>query len=220
MGILAGTALGIALLTGCTQTGLTTPKRSATEELLISTAADRAIEQADFSIVKDKKIFVDPTYCEVPAGPSGGDSATLEDKQYLIGTVRDFVSKNGGLLVAKAEDSDLIIEPRSGALSIDASSSTLGIPGSTTAPIPLAGAVQLPEMALFKSEKQFSIAKIAILAYERESRKHVASSGPLVGRANIKYYKFLGYIGYTKTTVPERKRQKDKKEDSAPAERP
>jgi hypothetical protein len=74
--------------------------------------------------------------------------------------------------------------------------------------MPFAGAVSLPEVALFKSEKQYSIAKIAILAYERESRKHVASSGPLIGRANIKYYKFLGYIGYTKTTIPEKKRQK------------
>jgi hypothetical protein len=69
-------------------------------------------------------------------------------------------------------------------------------------------------MAIYKSEKQYSTAKLAILVYERDSKKHVASSGPLIGRANIKYYKFLGYIGYTQTTIPEQQPQpKEKKPD-------
>ena len=185
--------LGMFWLTGCTQTGLTNPKRSATEQLLISTAAERALAQLDFSIVRGKKVFVDPVYYD------------SEDEDYVIGTIRDYVAVNEGMLAAKVEDADLVLEPRSGALSIDSSKSIIGLPASA-APLPLAGSVNLPEVALFKSEKQFSIAKIALLAYERDSRKHVASTGPKVGRANIKYYKFLGFIGYTKTTVPERKK--------------
>lgn len=186
--------VGICIvLAGCTQTGLTNPKRSATEQLLISTAADRALAQVDFSIVRGKKVYVDSSHYN------------SEDEDYVIGTIRDFISTNGGLLAAKVEAADLVIEPRSGGLSIDASSSLIGMPASA-APLPLAGSVQLPEVALYKSEKQFSIAKIALLAYERDSRKHVASTGPKIGRANIKYYKFLGLIGYTKTTVPERKK--------------
>ena len=201
-------AAALLLGAGCTQTGLTKPTRSATEQLLISTAADRALEQADFSIVNGKRVFVDQSYFNAL------------DKEYVVGAIRDLISKNGGMLSGKTNEADIVIEPRAGALSIDASSTVLGIPGSTAAPIPLAGAIQLPEIALYKSEKQYSIAKIALLAYERESGKHVASSGPLVGRANIKYYKFLGYIGYTKTTVPERKRQKHpRKEDAAPVEK-
>jgi hypothetical protein len=188
-------AMAICLFTGCTQTGLTKPARSATEQLLLSTAADRALAQADFSIVRDKKVYVDRTYF---------DSL---DKEYVVGTIRDFVSSNGGLLATNMLEADLILEPRSGALSIDASTSVLGIPAST-APVPFTGAVQLPELALFKTEKQYSIAKIALLAYDRDSRKHIASSGPLVGRANIKYYTFLGYVHFTQTTVPEKKRQK------------
>jgi hypothetical protein len=186
-------AVAFLMLSGCTQTGLTNPKRSATEQLLISTAADRALAQVDFSIVRGKKVYVDPSHFN------------SEDEDYVIGSIRDFVSTNDGLLVPKLEDADLIIEPRSGALSIDASSSLIGMP-SSAAPLPIAGSVNLPEVALYKSEKQFSIAKIALLAYERDSHKHVASTGPKIGRANIKYYKFLGLISYTKTTVPERKK--------------
>lgn len=191
-------ALGAAgiLLGGCTQTGLTKPQRSATEQLLISQAADEALAKADLSMLQGKKVFVDKTYFDG------------YDKEYAIGSVRDCVSRAGGLLVSKLDESEIILEPRSGALSIDGSSSVLGIPASA-APVPFAGAVQLPELALYKSEKEYSIAKIALLAYERESRQHVMSSGPLVGRANIKYFKFLGYIGYTKTTLPEKKRQKN-----------
>ena len=96
-------------LTGCTQTGLTNPKRSATEQLLISTAAERALAQVDFSIVREKKVFVESLYYD------------SEDEDYVIGTIRDYVAVNGGFLTSTVEEADLVIEPRSGALSIDSS---------------------------------------------------------------------------------------------------
>jgi len=193
-GLQAGIAsiLFMALTSGCTQTGLTKPQRSAVEQLLISTAADQALERADWSYVRGKKVFVDRTYYQ------------STDYDYVVGTIRDHVSINGGLLMGKIEDAELILEARSGALSIDASSTVIGLPAGN-APIPFVGAVSLPEIALYKSEKHYSTAKFAILVYERESREHVASSGPLVGRANIKYYKFLGYVNYNKTTIPEKR---------------
>ena len=185
-----------AFATGCTQTELTKPKRSATEQLLISTAADRALAQADLSMVAGKKVFVDRSYFDA------------QDEDYVIGEVRELVTMRGGMLMHELKDADLVIEPRSGALSIDSTSSIIGLP-STPTPIPFAGTVQVPEVALFKSEKQFSIAKIALLAYERDSGKHVAATGSLIGRASIKYYKFLGFISYNKSTVPERKKLTD-----------
>lgn len=188
-------------LTGCSQTGLTKPPRSASEQLLISTAADRALDQASFAYLSGKKVFVEKAFLE-----------GVYDKEYVLGSIRDYISKNGGRLVAKLEDSEIVVEPRSGALSIDASSSLIGIPESS-APLPLAGSVQIPEMALYKSEKHFSIAKLAILAYDQSSREHILSTGPLIGRANIKYYKLLGFIKYNKTTVPEKKRQKKEKQN-------
>jgi hypothetical protein len=193
--VLVWTACGaLFFFTGCTQTELTKPKRAATEQLLITTAADRALAQADFSMLAGKKVFVEKSYFDGL------------DEDYVLGTVRDLISMRGGRLVQKPDEAEIVVEPRSGALSIDSNSSIIGLP-STGAPVPFSGAVQIPEIALYKSEKQFSIAKIAILAYERESGKHVASTGTLVGRANLKYYKFLGFIAYNKTSVPELKKQ-------------
>jgi hypothetical protein len=176
--------------TGCMQTNMTQPKRSAVEELLFSTAADRAWDRFEPTTFKDKKVYVDSTYFE------------SEDRLYALGQMRDVLSSHGALLVAKAEDADIILEPRNGAFSIDYSESLIGLP-KMPLPIPFAGVVQTPELALFKSEKQFSIAKFAFVAYEQKSRKHVMSSGPLVGRANMKYFKILG-IAYTKTSIPEK----------------
>src|SRR4051812_44527672 len=184
------------LVSGCTQTELTKPKRSATEQLLISTAADRALAQADLSMVAGKKVFVDRSYFDA------------EDEDYVVSEIRELITMRGGMLVREFEDADLIVEPRSGALSIDSTSWIIGLP-STPTPVPLVGTVQFPEIAIWKSDKQFSIAKLAMLAYERDSGKHVAATGPLIGRANIKYYKFLGVFSYNKTTVPERQKQTD-----------
>jgi hypothetical protein len=186
------------IASGCAaQTRLTHTKRSAVEQLLFSTAADRAWQRADPSVFNGKKVYVDTNYFE-------GD-----DKLYALGTLRDVLSSNGALLMANAQEAEVIIEPRSGAFSIDSSDSIIGLP-KIPIPIPAAGTLETPEVALFKSEKQFSTAKFAYLAFEQTSRKHVASSGPLVGRANIKYYKVLWLIKWTKTTIPEKQKNAEK----------
>jgi hypothetical protein len=181
----------LVLSTGCVQTRLTEPKRSAIEQLLISTAADRALDRSALMSLAERKVFVDAAYYE------------SEDKLYVIGSVRDVLSQSGALLVPERGQADLIVEPRSGALSIDSTESIVGLPSIPVA-IPFAGAVQTPEVFIFKSERQFSTAKLALLAYERESGRHVHSSGPLVGRANLRYYRFLGYVNLTRTDIPEK----------------
>lgn len=183
---------GILLLTGCTSTKLTEPPRSAVEQLLLSTAADRAVYSLALTNFLDKKVFLDTSYFE------------SYDSKYVIGTIRDSLSRAGALLVADASNSDIIVEARSGALSIDSSDTLIGIP-KMGVPVPLSGAVQTPEVALYKSEKQFSTAKIALLAFDAHSRAHMFSSGSMVGKSYHKYFKFLGFISFTTTDIPEKR---------------
>jgi hypothetical protein len=189
--------LGPLLAIGCVQTRITEPKRSAVEQLLLSTAADGAVAQANLAFVKGRKIYVEEKYFGA------------NDEEYALGAVRDALSSNGALLVVDRKDAELIIEPRSGALSTDSTTSIIGIP-STPLPIPFSGTLQTPEMSLFKSQKQYSVAKIALLAYERESGKHVNSSGALDGFAHHHYYTILSYFKYTSTSIPEKKRHAKK----------
>ena len=181
-------------ISGCVQTRITEPPRTAVEQLLLSTATDRSLQRASLRVFQDKKVFVDGAYFD------------SYDKLYVIGTVRDLLSAQGALLVADAKEADIIVEPRSGALSTDSSSSLIGIP-SVPIPIPLAGTFSTPEVYLFKTQKQFSTAKLALFAYDQKSRQHVYSSGTLVGKAAHNYYRFLGYLSITRTDIPEKKRK-------------
>lgn len=181
----------VSAFSGCTTRTTTTPARSATEELLLSTSVDRAMTNADLSIFDHQKVFVDQTYFD------------SYDPKYAVGTVRDALSREGALLMASAADADIIVEPRSGGISIDGSQSLIGIP-SMGVPIPLAGAVQTPEIAFYKADKQHSYSKIAILAYAKRSGAHLYSSGSLDGKAYNKYYSLLG-ISWVRNDIPEKK---------------
>ncbi|MGV3774596.1 MAG: DUF6655 family protein [Verrucomicrobiales bacterium] len=191
----------LLISTGCVQTRITEPERSGVEQLLISTASDQAVEKMDVSFLSGRRVFVDRQFFEA------------YDEEYVLGSIRDHMSRNGALLVEDSDSADIIVEARSGALSTDSSSSVIGFP-STSLPIPLAGNFATPELALLKTQKQYSTAKFALLAYERESRRHMHSSGPVTGFANHHYYTVLGLIKFNKTTIPEKKKGADKADDA------
>jgi hypothetical protein len=192
---LFGCLLAIFLLTGCSDFTMTNPPRTVTEQLLLSTAADRALRTADLGMFRGKKVFIDGTYFD------------SYDSKYVIGAIRDAFSQSGALLAPDVGSSEIIVEARSGGYSIDFSSSLIGVP-TLGVPIPLAGAVTIPELAFYKSSKQHSIAKFALLAYETKSREHFYSSGPMVGKAHNNFHKCLGFL-WVGTDLPENMKKKD-----------
>jgi hypothetical protein len=190
--------LAAFLLAGCVTNNNTNPPRSATEQLLLSTAADRALQSADLAAFAGKKVFLDTAYFD------------SYDSKYVIGTIRDALNRAGAFLEDNVTNSDIIVEARSGALSIDNSDLLFGIPNMAV-PIPLAGSLAIPELAFYKSGKQFSTAKIALLAFAKESGAHVYSSGPLDGRSYDKHFKLL-FISWIRTDIPEKQKTEKKAE--------
>jgi hypothetical protein len=181
---------------GCATSNQTSPPRSATEQLLLSTAGDRALQSANFGIFANQKVFVDGSYYE------------SYDAKYILGQLRDDLDSAGALLVNERNSADAVVEVRSGAHSIDNSDSLFGIP-STAAPVPLAGqSISLPELALYKSKKQHALSKVAVLAYERQTGRHFYSSGPLLGKAYNNYYKILLFISWGNTDIPEKHKKR------------
>lgn len=185
--VLLSTAL---LIAGCTTTKTTTTARSATEELLLSTATDHALQKVGLEIFSGRRVFLDSTYF---------DSL---DSKYVLGALRDAISRAGGMLADKAGDSDVIIEARSGALAMNQSDTMFGIP-SMPIPVPLSGTLQTPEIAFYKSDVQRSFAKFALLAIATQSRAHVYSSGPLDGKSFDKHVRLI-FVSWHRTDVPER----------------
>ncbi|MGB0579387.1 MAG: DUF6655 family protein [Limisphaerales bacterium] len=190
--IFAGLFAGLILSAGCSQTRQSEPKRTAVEELLLSRAADKALSGADFQMLRGKKVFLSDKYMKAT------------DQEYALGAMRDYMSIAGALLVDAAGDAEVIVEARSGGLSIDSGNSLVGIP-EVPFPIPAAGTLVTPEAPLYKSDKQHSVAKLALLAYDAETRKHLFSTGALIGKSHHHYYRFLGFFDWTATDLPEKR---------------
>lgn len=184
--------IGSFLLGGCVTNRTTEPARTATEQLLLSTAADRALQSANFTAFANQKVFLDTAYFD------------SYDSKYAIGTIRDALSRAGALMEDNVTNSDVIVEARSGALSIDSTVLLFGIPNMAV-PVPLAGALQIPELAFYKSDKECSTAKIALLAFARKSGAHVYSSGPLDGKSHDTHYKLL-FVSWIRTDIPEKQK--------------
>jgi hypothetical protein len=168
----ASTALLVALLSGCSTGRETDPPRTATEQLLISTAADRAAAGIVLQLGPERKAFLDATNFE---GLDG---------KYAIAAIRSSLLKKGTRIVADKKDADTVIEIRSGALSIDKHETLVGIP-SVDIPIPLAGDFGTPEVALYKSEEQEGVAKFAATAYDAKDGRFLGESTPPLGRSKI-----------------------------------
>lgn len=163
-------ALAILILAlsvnACTVARVTQPDRVATEQLLYSRAMDRLSEALAIEIRDDTKVYVEEKYVEGT------------DTKYLVASIRDRVLRAGGLLASSRDDADLVLEPRVGAASIDRKTVLLGIPGFEI-PVPLAGPLEFPELALFKRDRQQGVVKLAMTSYDARTGALKKSSNPV-----------------------------------------
>jgi hypothetical protein len=176
--------LGIMVtISACSTERESDPSRTATEQLLISEAADRSADQLNLNIPPGSKVFVDASNID------GVDS------KYAIATMRERILKLGGDLVADRGSADAVVEIRSGALSIDENTSLVGIP-ALPIPIPLAGNITIPEIALFKKAEREGVAKFGGIAYEAKNGKLIGISEPQFGYAHEGQHVFLMFFSW------------------------
>jgi hypothetical protein len=184
----AGALAALALLAACVDARQTSPGRTATEQLLVSKAGDRAAEAITLKIPAGAKVFVDPTSFV-------GVDAKDFDGKYLYSAIRERVLHNGAALMGEKEKADIIIEARAGALSIDEDKFLIGIP-AVELPIPLVGAVKTPEVALFKRAEQQGVAKVGVMAYDAKDGKLIDSVSPTYGYSYNRQWVVLLLFGW------------------------
>jgi len=185
--------LGILLVAGCASPKLTDPARSATEQLLLSTAADLALKEVDLSPLAGRRVFLDTANFEAT------------DKGYVVGAVNSLLTQQGGCLAPDKAKAEVILAIWSGALSIDRSDFLLGVP-NLAVPLPFGGQVQTPEIALLKHISRTGIAKLGLHAYEAASGKHVLAIGPLAGRSRYGLWTLVG-LTFDFSNIPEKHRK-------------
>lgn len=187
--VLAACALG-----ACTTVLESSPQRTATEELLISTAVDRAIAQVNLKIPEGTKVFVN------------ADQLDGSDGKYAAGEMKDRLLRNGAHLVDDKGKADAVVEIRAGAMSIDEKQTLVGI-DTFDAPLPFTGqAAKIPQIALFKDRVRQGVAKIAAFGYSTSDGKLIDIMGPQFGYSHQYERTILFFFTWRSTDLPEEKK--------------
>ena len=184
-------ALGAAA-SGCGTTKWSDSPRTATEQLLISDAVDRAISEIDFTALADRNVYLDTRYI-----------VTALDQNYVVSTLRQHMLASGCIIKDKAEDADFVVEVRSGSLGTNRQDLLFGVPATNlpTAGLLPMGSAAIPEIALMKRTNQQAVCKIAVFAYDRMSGRPVWQSGNRKIASRAKDSWFMGAGPFQKGTI-------------------
>jgi hypothetical protein len=158
----------LAAVIGCGTTRWSDTTRTATEQMLMSDAIERAVSDLDFSALAGKDVYLDMKYL-----------AGAVDEKYVTSTLRQHMFATGCILHEKPEDASYVVEVRAGALGTNRNDVLFGVPATQ---LPAGGAfigapTAIPELPLIKRTAQQGVAKLAVFAYDRVSGAPVWQSG-------------------------------------------
>ncbi|MFV0443374.1 MAG: DUF6655 family protein [Planctomycetaceae bacterium] len=152
--------LFVAVMSGCTSTSTTNTARTATEQLLISNAVDRALDKVSFTPFAGSAVFLEEKYLDGV------------DTKYLVASTRHRLLHSGARIVDKADDADVVLELRSGGVGTASSDSYIGTPK-----IGLPGMLTIPEVRLVERKRQLGSAKIGMVAFDSKSKQILGGGG-------------------------------------------
>ena len=185
----AGTCV-LLLATGCGTIRETLPDRSAMEQMLISAAADRAIEMLPTGWVKDKSVHIDTSNLE------------CYDKPYVVQRIRQAVLHQGGRIPDDPKEAQVVLEVASGALSINKRQFLLGVP-ELPLPIPLAGeTLKTPELALFKAVFYRGRSKLLVAAVDPETKSMLLELPTCYGTSRSTFWWLLFLGPFVRSDLP------------------
>ena len=154
----------IVSVAGCGTTRWSDSKCTATEQLLISDAVERAVMQIDMRPLAGQAVFLDTTMLD-----------DVQDGKYLTSALRHQILASGCRLAANRDTAAVVVEARAGAIGTDRNELLLGIPATS---VQVAGnGTSIPEMAIFKRTDQRGVAEVNLFAYERASGRPLWQSG-------------------------------------------
>jgi hypothetical protein len=179
--VAAVVALVAAASLGCTSSKMTHTARTGIEQMLVSNAVDQALDKTDFTPFSGQNVYIEEKYME------------CVDKQYILGSIRHRTLKAGANLVAKPEEADVVVEPRSGSVGTDSKDTFVGMP-SLQIPGPLP--ISIPEIRLFSRTTQFGTAKLGMVAYDAKSKQVLGEGGVSIARADDSNWSAFGLGPY------------------------
>ncbi|MGI6418700.1 MAG: DUF6655 family protein [Thermoguttaceae bacterium] len=181
---LAGAIVAIFMAcAGCGTTKFTDTSRSATEQLLITDAMDRAVSRLDFRALAGKTAYIDTTALK-----------KITDWEYLVSCIRQHMLANGCLVMEVKEEAEYVLEVRAGAVGTDRHDLLYGVP-SVNVPTVFSGfglPSQIPEMPIIKKTDQRAVVKVSLFAYNRNTGRPIWQSGAVPEESDAKAVWVLG----------------------------
>jgi hypothetical protein len=184
--------LSLLFATGCGTTRTTNTLRTATEQLLVSDAIDRAVQTIDFGKLAGQAVYLDEQ-----------NLGEVVDEGYLISSLRQHLLASGCILKDDPEQAAFIVEPRAGAVGTDSDELLFGIPATNLPQLTLASGLPsaVPELPIVKRRHQRGVAKIAVFAYRRETGEPVWQSGIATDESTANDVWFFGAGPFKRGTI-------------------
>ena len=160
--------LAILAVTGCGTTRISDTLRTGTEQLLLSTAIERAVNDMDFSVLDGKDVYFDPQYLR-----------GVSDEGYIISSIRQRLLAEGAFLKATRDEATYVVEARAGTVGTNRQDVLIGVPQVTlpTGAMMPGAPSAIPEIPLAKKTQQRGIVKLAAFAYNQQTGQAVWQSG-------------------------------------------
>jgi hypothetical protein len=203
IGLLMWVAVASISMCGCGNT----QQRTATEQLVLSDAVDRAVRGIDFSPISGLDCWLDTSNIKPASEPT-----SFVNEGYIISSLRNQLAAAGCNLVAERDDAEVVVEARVGTLGSDHHEVTYGFPSNnllsqaavfipTAPPVP-----PLPDIAIAQKDDQTGAMKLAVFAYDAATGAAIWQSGIATAQSNGRDTWFLGIGPFQSGTIYEKSR--------------
>lgn len=171
-------------LTACASTSETHPSRTATEQLLVARAADRAVEGLTLPIPRGSKVYVDDTYFRAENAP------------YAVSAIRGALSEAGYFLAPSKQEAAAVLELRAGALSLEQMRRVFGVPEMRVPINDSFNVVSIPELSVYSRRDRVGVAEFSAFLYEPSSGAPLGALIPMTGEFRIRSHKLLMMVAW------------------------
>lgn len=172
------------LASACASTTESNTGRTATEQLLLARASDKAVEGLSLPLPTASAIFVDESYFQG------------EGSRYAISAIRAALSDAGYRLARNKEESDAVFEIRSGALSLEQMRRVVGIPEMRIPINETLNVVSLPELSVYSNRDRVGVAEFSGFLYEAKTGSPLGAVLPMIGQYRIRSHKVLMIVAW------------------------
>jgi len=172
------------LAAACASTTESNTGRTATEQLLLARASDKAVEGLSLPLPTAASIFVDDSYFQG------------EGTRYAISAIRAALSDAGYRLARTKDASDAVFEVRAGALSLEQMRRVFGIPEMRIPINETFNVVSLPELSVYSNRDRVGVAEFSGFLYEAKTGAPLGAVLPMIGQYRIRSHKVLMIVAW------------------------